>query len=134
MTEPETQQDHNLIPVGLIGPLMAVLNIVHWGLVIYALIGWLPNSGFWLIVYLIWLPALNVQWYFNNNSCILNNFESWLRTGKWRDENNPEEGAFIHTALTRITGLDIPEKAFDIFMRFVMLALWIGAFIKLRGL
>ena len=134
MTEPEAQSPSNLIPVFLIKPIIAILQLLHWFVVGYSMLGWLPDSRFWLIVYLIWLPALNVQWYFNNNSCIINNVESYLRSGKWRDDSNPEEGAFIHTALTKITGLNIPENAFDIFMRFVMAALWIGAFLKMRGL
>lgn len=134
MADQETKDEGNVIPIGYIKPIIAVLQVLHWFIVIYSMIGWLANTKGLLIVYLIWLPALNIQWYFNNNSCIINNFESWLRSGKWRDTSNDEEGAFIHTALTKITGLNIPENAFDIFMRFVMAGLWIGAFLKMRGL
>lgn len=134
MTQPHSSDPQALLPAFLIRGILLFLQALHWGIVGYSLLGWLPDSRFWLIVYLIWLPGLNIQWYFNNNSCIINNVESWLRSGQWRDESNPEEGAFIHTALTRLTGLTIPENAFDIFLRIVMAFLWIGAFFKLRGL
>jgi hypothetical protein len=48
-----------------------------------------------LTVYLVLLPAMATQWYVNRGCCVMNNIESWLRSGRWRDPNNPEEAGFL---------------------------------------
>lgn len=123
-----------LVPAGLVGPIIAVLQVSHWGIVLYSMLGWLADTRLFLILYLIWLPALNVQWFFNQNSCIINNLESWLRGGRWRDQRNEEEGAFIHTAVKRYLKIDIGPRAFDILIRVIMVILWFVALSKLRAL
>ena len=62
---------------------------------LYLLFGWLVPEALALAVYLVLLPAVAVQWLLNGGSCILNNFETWLRHGRWRDPRNPEEGGFL---------------------------------------
>ena len=61
----------------------------------FALTGWLLSSYTVLIAYLVFLPAMATQWAINRRSCIINNFESWLRTGHWHDPHNCEEGGFL---------------------------------------
>ena len=111
-----------------------LLKILHWVLVGFALVGWLATSEPWLLAYLIYVPLMVIHWSFNENSCIVSNFETWLLTGKWRNEHNPEEGAFVRTALVRVLGWAPPEKAFDIFIRLLMIATWSAAFFKWRGM
>ena len=50
-------------------------------------------------LYLLLLPAIMAQWYVNHGSCVMNNFESWLRSGRWRDPSNPEEGGLAADAV-----------------------------------
>lgn len=111
-----------------------LLKILHWVLVGFALVGWLATSAPWLLAYLIYVPLMVIHWSFNENSCIVNNFETWLMTGKWRNQHNPEEGAFVRTALIRVIGWAPPEKAFDIFIRLLMIATWSVAYLKWRGI
>ena len=111
-----------------------LLKILHWVLVGFALVGWLATSEAWLLAYLIYVPLMVIHWSFNENSCIVNNIETWFLTGKWRNEHNPEEGAFVRTALLRVFGWAPPEKAFDLFIRLLMIATWSIAFFKWRGM
>lgn len=61
----------------------------------YILFGWTISSLPVLALYLLVLPAVLMQWYFNRSSCVLNNVESWFRYGRWRARLNPEEGRFL---------------------------------------
>jgi hypothetical protein len=61
----------------------------------YIIFGWILSPTPALIFYLVLLPALAAQWYVNRGSCVINNIESWLRSGRWRDPKNPEEGGFV---------------------------------------
>ena len=61
----------------------------------FVLIGWLLSSYEALVFYLLLLPAMATQWAINRGSCVINNLESWFRTGHWRDPRNPEEGGFL---------------------------------------
>jgi hypothetical protein len=67
--------------------------IVHVLPLLYVLSGWGAPSRAALVVYLVFLPAMFLQWRLNKNSCVLNNIESLIRTGRWRDPQNREEGA-----------------------------------------
>lgn len=62
---------------------------------LYLLTGWLVPSDLALAIYLVVLPAVALQWMVNGGSCVLNNFETWLRHGRWHDARNPEEGGFL---------------------------------------
>ncbi len=55
------------------------------------LFGWVMPS----LVYLVLLLLIGLQWRFNQGCCVINNFESWLRTGHWRDPDSKEEGTFL---------------------------------------
>jgi hypothetical protein len=71
------------------------LFIFHIAVSLYILFGWLSYPGTGLYFYVILLPAIAAQWHFNQGCCVINNFETWLRTGRWRDPCNREEGAFL---------------------------------------
>lgn len=118
----------------LLKALILFLKVFHWVLVGFALLGWMATSEPWLLAYLIYVPLMVIQWSFNENSCIVNNFETWLLTGRWRNEYNPEEGAFVRTTLVRALGWAPSAKAFDIFVRILMLITWGLAFFRWRGM
>ena len=61
----------------------------------YVLLGWTTPSPAALLFYLLLLPAIAVQWHINRGCCVINNLESWLRSGRGRDPENKEEGAFL---------------------------------------
>ena len=69
--------------------------ISHLVIGAYILLGWTVPYEPALAFYLLLLPMMMTQWYVNRGSCVINNFESWLRSGRWRDPANPQEGGFL---------------------------------------
>ena len=61
----------------------------------FVLAGWLISSYEGLMFYLGLLPAMATQWAVNRRTCVINNLESWIRTGRWRDPESCEEGGFL---------------------------------------
>jgi hypothetical protein len=68
---------------------------LHLMVGVFVISGWLVSSFSALMCYLVLLPAMAAQWAINRRSCIINNLESWIRTGHWHDPNNCEEGGFL---------------------------------------
>jgi hypothetical protein len=96
----------------------------HFVVMLYIVLGWLVPLRGGLIFYLVFLPAVFLQWQVNKNSCMLNNIESWLRSGQWRDPNNREEGAWLQTLVNDLTGWDITARQMDLFINGVLVLLW----------
>jgi hypothetical protein len=69
--------------------------VSHLAVGVYILLGWIVSPAPALVFYLLLLPAIVMQWHVNRGSCVMNNIESWLRNGRWRDPANPEEGGFL---------------------------------------
>ena len=69
--------------------------ILHLAFGGFVLAGWLISSYEALMAYLVLLPAMAIQWAVNRRSCLINNLESWIRTGYWHDPQNCEEGGFL---------------------------------------
>src|SRR5215510_11517295 len=82
-----------------VGPRLDALGfslfVFHIFVAFYVLLGWFVSSSPALVFYLLLLPLIATQWWLNRGCCMINNFESWLRSGCWRDPNNKEEGAFL---------------------------------------
>ncbi|MEI9996858.1 MAG: hypothetical protein WDM91_19850 [Rhizomicrobium sp.] len=96
----------------------------HFAVMLYIVIGWVVPWHAALIFYLGFLPAVALQWQFNKNSCVLNNFESLIRSGQWRDPHNKEEGAWLLTLATGLFGYPFRPWQIDLFTYFVLLVLW----------
>lgn len=64
----------------------------------------MATSALWLLAYLVLVPIMVIHWLFHDNSCIINNIETLLTKGKWRNENNPEEGGFVLSAIYKVLG------------------------------
>ena len=105
----------------------------HIAMMLYIVLGWTAPWRDALIVYLVFVPSVIAQWRLNNNTCVLNNIESLMRTGKWRNPKNREEGAWLHTLITDKTGVPISKFQLDIIMYSVMAALWGVGFWHLNG-
>jgi len=87
---------------------------VHIVVLVTVVLGWVwPDRG-WLITYLIFLPAMVLHWKLNRDACILNNLENWLRHRRWyAPEANREEGAWLRTLLTDVTGIALTKAGTD---------------------
>jgi|SRR5215471_12218892 len=93
----------------------------------YVLLGWIVSSKPPLLFYLLLLPFLAVQWRLNQGCCVINNLESWLRTGRWRDPNNREEGAFLLMLCDWFLGIRPHPLILDRFSYAAVLGLWLLA-------
>jgi hypothetical protein len=97
---------------------------LHFAVMIYIVTGWLIPVRAALMVYAFFLPSIAIQWRFNKNSCLLNNAESFLRTGSWRSPANPEEGAWLGTLARDALGIEPTPLQVDLFTYAVMALLW----------
>lgn len=96
----------------------------HFLVLIYIVAGWsLPWRGS-LIFYELFLPSIAVQWWFNQNSCILNNIESKIRTGSWRSTANPEEGAWLLNLIRSWLGIPVTPFQVELLTYGVLTLLW----------
>jgi hypothetical protein len=105
----------------------------HIAMMLYIVLGWAAPWRGALIFYLIFVPSVIAQWRLNNNTCVLNNIESLMRIGKWRNPKNREEGAWLHTLITDKTGVPITKSQLDIVMYSVMAAFWCVGLLHLNG-
>ena len=106
---------------------------LHFVVMIYILVGWAAPSRAGLIFYEVFLPAVAVQWWFNQNSCVLNNLESKIRTGSWRSRANPEEGAWLLTLLRRWFGVPATPFQIEVLTYSVLAVLWAIALWRLSA-
>ncbi|MGH6870235.1 MAG: hypothetical protein ACREHE_01910 [Rhizomicrobium sp.] len=96
----------------------------HFLMMGYIVSGWAAPWRGALYFYIVFLPLVIGQWQLNKNTCVLNNLESLLRTGKWRNPKNREEGAWLHTTIVNATGIAITKFQLDIVMYTLMAAFW----------
>lgn len=104
---------------------------LHFAVMIYILCGWAVPFRPALFFYEVFVPAVAIQWWFNKNSCVLNNIESKIRTGSWRHESNLEEGAWL-LGLFRSFGIPATAWQMEILTYSVLAVLWALAFWRLR--
>ena len=97
---------------------------LHVAVMLFVVSGWLVPYVPVLVSYLIFLPVMFLQWRMNKSSCVLNNIESLLRTGHWRNPANREEGAWLRTLLGDVLGIHLTGGQMDIFMNSAIFLLW----------
>lgn len=100
---------------------------LHLVVMVYIVAGWLVPLHGALVFYLWFLPLIPIQWQFNNNSCVMNNIESLIRTGQWRDPNNKEEGAWLMTLAESVFGYRFKPWHIDVFTYSVVASFWLAA-------
>lgn len=98
---------------------------LHFAVMIYIVTGWIAPWRPLEIFYLVFLPCVVASWQFNKNSCVLNNLESIIRTGSWRDPGNAEEGAWLLTLARNALGIQLTHAQMDAFMYTVIGLLWL---------
>src|SRR5258705_5785993 len=99
--------------------------LLRMGLGGFVLTGWLIASTEALLFYLLLLPAMATQWVVNRDSCMINNIETWLRTGHWRDPDNGEDGRFLIMLCDWLFAVRPNPGAVDRFSYSAVLALWL---------
>ena len=99
--------------------------IFHMVVATFVLAGWLISSTEALLFYLVLLPAMATQWAVNQGSCVINNIETWLRTGRWRDHENGEDGRFLIMMCVWLFALRPAPGALDRLSYSVILVLWV---------
>jgi hypothetical protein len=99
--------------------------VLHFAVMIYIVLGWLVPLRPALDFYVGFLPLTMLTWRLNQDSCVLNNLESFIRTGQWRDPANREEGAWLLTMARESLGLPVTALQVDIFTYAVMVLLWL---------
>ncbi|HEX3810802.1 MAG TPA: hypothetical protein VHW02_14000 [Rhizomicrobium sp.] len=104
-----------------------VCMAVHIGVMVFVVLGWLTPYTPVLIFYALLLPAMAAQWRFNKGSCVLNNFESWVRTGTWRSQANPEEGQWLKMLAADALGLKLTDGQVSLITYGLMLIFWLLA-------
>jgi hypothetical protein len=97
---------------------------LHFAVMIYIVTGWAVPASAALVVYLAFVPAVALHWQINKNSCVLNNLESFLRRGIWRDPSNREEGAWLLTLARDTLGIPVTPGQMDVFTYSVLAVLW----------
>lgn len=108
-----------------------VCHTLHLIILVYFIAGWAVPWSPALWFYLGFVPAVALQWQFNADACILNNLESWLRSGRWRDPANKEEGAWIATLVEGWTGYRPGPLLVSLVVYAGLLALWAMALIHM---
>lgn len=105
--------------------------VLHFAVMIYIVVGWAVPARGALLFYAAFLPAVALQWRFNQDSCLLNNLESVIRTGQWRDPSNREEGAWLLTLARETLGLPVTARQVDLFTYAVLVLLWVAGLFHL---
>ena len=97
---------------------------LHVVVMIFIIFGWIAPIRAVLLFYVVFLPLVVLQWQFNKNSCVLNNIESLVRTGGWRDPTNAEEGAWLLGLVRSVLGLELRPAQFDVFIHTMLVIFW----------
>ena len=110
---------------------------LHLAILALIVLGWLLPWRAFLIFYVIFVPAVVLHWKINDDACILNNLENWLRYRAWRArERNPEEGAWLRTLIRNATGIALTQGIMDAVMYAAMALLWLlgmGHLLEFQG-
>ena len=111
------------------GPAAAILSrachIIHVALVVFVLAGWLIPIRQVVITHLAFVPVLILTWLLNRNTCPLNNLESRLLTGVWRNEENREEGSFLLVLVESYLRLHPTQRTMDAITYALMAFCWL---------
>ena len=105
-----------------------VFLIFHLAVSIYILGGWLIPNASALVFYLAFLPIVAMQWQVNRGSCVIDNFETFLRTGRWRASARSSAGRFLSMLLLSAFGIRARPAHLDVVGYGGLAVLWLLAF------
>ncbi len=113
------------------GGLRVFCHGLHMALVFYGLFGWLVPNASWLIAHLVFIPMLVIVWVANAGVCPLNNLETLLTSGRWRDPDNAEEGSFLVTIVERYLRMRPTQGLMDRVTYGLMAFVWMLSWLHL---
>lgn len=80
--------------------LIKSIQMIHFGFIIFVLLGWLLPGATATILYLAVCVAMILQWLFNHGTCLLTNFENMLKGHSWVDRKE-HEVRFVESFVNR---------------------------------
>jgi len=95
------------------------------GVMLFILLGWVVPVDSVLMIHLALVPSLLLIWYVNGCSCPLNNIESFLLKGMWRDPDNREEGSFLVVVVEQYLGMQPTQRQMDLLTYLIMALAWV---------
>ncbi len=110
------------------------IALLHYSLIPVMLLAWMVPSSTVLIAHLIAVPLLVLQWRLNGDVCLLNNVESWLRRGRWRDKADPDQGQWIRGIVARLTGIQLGPRGVSILVNSLLALSWSFSWVHLARL
>jgi hypothetical protein len=78
-------------------------RLLHVGVIVTAVFGWLISDPVWLRSYIALLTLILVQWLINNDQCVMTDWETRLRHGFSAKDKEPEN-TFIGQMFHRLSG------------------------------
>ena len=121
---PESSRPRVILTGTLARLLTTFCHALHMALVIFVLVGWLIPVTTLLQLHIAFVPLLVVTWALNGNSCPLNNMETLLTKGVWRDDTNREEGSFLVVVVEKYLGLHPTQRQMDLVTYALMAVAW----------
>lgn len=121
---PESSRPRVLVSGAPARLLSTACHSLHLGFVVFVLVGWLVPVTSILQLHIAFVPLLVVTWALNENSCPLNNIETWLTKGAWRDDTNREEGSFLVVAVETYLKLHPTQRQMDMITYALMAVAW----------
>lgn len=121
---PESSRPRPIVTGGAAQALSSTCHYLHLGIMLFIMLGWIVPFDAALLAHLILVPVILGIWYLNDCSCPLNNIESYLLKGLWRDPDNREEGSFVVVVVEQYLGMQPTQRAMDMITYGVMGFAW----------
>ena len=99
-------------------------NNLHLAILVFIILGWVVPVSAVLWAHVVLVPLILGIWYLNDCSCPLNNIESYLLKGLWRDPDNREEGSFVVVVVEQYLGMQPTQKQMDMITYGIMGLAW----------
>lgn len=110
--------------------LRATMLLLEFAIIAYACWGWHQNTRLGLFVYGLFLPLIVLQWLFNRGTSFIANWESMVRTGHWRDPDNPFEG-HLFQRLFGVFGVRFSQAQINTLLVLTMSTFWLVAMLRM---
>jgi len=132
---PENSRPRPIVTGMAAHALSTTCHYLHLGIMLFIMLGWVVPLDGALLAHLVLVPMILSLWYLNDCSCPLNNIESYLLKGLWRDPDNREEGSFVVVVVEQYLGMQPTQRAMDTITYAIMGLAWMlsGVHLWLRS-
>lgn len=103
--------------------LIQIIRILHTGLIIFILFGWLLPFSEMLLFHIIFVPLVLLSWQFNNGTCFLTNVENYLSMSGVPEEL--QRGEFSRKLIKSITGKNPADETLRIIVWSLPVTAWV---------